>query len=215
MRLLGAAAFCALVATSLPHVVARAAAGSPAASAKVLDLAADIDPTCKACDDFYQFATGGWLKTHPIPPGTHRGARWRELADQNRAVLTSILEDAAKDTSAPAGSDTQKLGSFYRACMNEDAIEKAGTTPIDPLLAGINGISSTAVARHRDREAARGRRQRRPGLRLERRHEGFVKQIASLASAAPGCPTATTISRTASASPPSARRTTRTSRRSS
>jgi putative endopeptidase len=57
-------------------------------------------------------------------------------------VLTSILEEAAKNTTAPAGSDVQKLGSFYRACMDEAGIEKAGTGPIDPMLAGINGVSS-------------------------------------------------------------------------
>ncbi len=143
VRFLGAAAFCALIATSLPHVAVGAASSGPAAGAKVLDLAADLDPTCKACDDFYQFATGGWEKNNPIPPGHASWGALAQLADQNRAVLTSILEDAAKNTSAPAGSDTQKLGTFYRACMNEDAIEKAGTTPIDPLIAAINAVSST------------------------------------------------------------------------
>jgi hypothetical protein len=149
VRFLGAAAFCALVATSLPNVVARAsagvtasAAGTTASDAKVLDLTGDLDPTCKACDDFYQFATGGWTKTHPIPPGHASWGALAELADQNRAVLTSILETAAKDTSAPAGSDTQKLGAFYRACMDEAGIEKAGTTPIAPFLTEIDAVSS-------------------------------------------------------------------------
>ncbi|HEX3549834.1 MAG TPA: M13 family metallopeptidase [Candidatus Elarobacter sp.] len=143
VRFLGATAFCALVVTSIPHLTAGASPGSPAAQAKVLDLAADLDPTCKACDDFYQFATGGWIKNHPIPPGHASWGALAELSDQNRAVLTSILEDAAKNTGAPAGSDTQKLGSFYRACMDEAAIEKAGTAPIDPLLTEINGVTST------------------------------------------------------------------------
>ena len=141
MRLLGAAALSALVFTSLPHLAIGAPAGGPAAGAKVLDLA-NIDPTCKACDDFYQFAVGGWIKNNPIPPGHASWGASGELVDQNRAVLTSILEEAAKVTNAPTGSDTQKLGSFYRACMDEAGIEKAGTAPIDPMLADINGVSS-------------------------------------------------------------------------
>ncbi|MEA2718513.1 MAG: putative endopeptidase, partial [Candidatus Eremiobacteraeota bacterium] len=141
VRLLGAVALSALVATTLPKLAVGATDGSPAANAKVLDPA-DLDPTCKPCDDFYQFAAGGWIKNHPIPPGRAAWGASSELANQNRAVLTSILEDAAKNTSAPAGSDTQKIGAYYRACMDEAGIEKAGTAPIDPLLAGINGVSS-------------------------------------------------------------------------
>ncbi|MDB5070573.1 MAG: Endothelin-converting enzyme 1, partial [Candidatus Eremiobacteraeota bacterium] len=116
-------------------------AGGPAAEAKAIDLA-NLDPTCKPCDDFYQFAAGGWIKSHPIPPGRAAWGAGSELANQNRVVLTSILEDAAKNTSAPAGSDAQKIGAYYRACMDEAGIEKAGTTPIDPLLAGINGATT-------------------------------------------------------------------------
>ena len=147
VRFLGAAALTALIATSLPHLAVGAPAGGPSADAKVLDLA-NLDPTCKACDDFYQFATGGWIKKNPIPAGHASWGGFAELADQNRAVLTSILEDAAKVTNAPAGSDTQKIGSFYRACMDEAGIEKAGTAPIDSMLADINGVSSipTVVA---------------------------------------------------------------------
>ena len=134
VRSLGAVALTALIATSLPHLAIGAPASGPAADAKVLDLA-NLDPTCKPCDDFYQFAVGGWLKKNPIPAGHAGWGAGSQLSDENRAVLTSILEDAAKVTNAPAGSDTQKIGSFYRACMDEAGIEKAGTAPVDAMRA--------------------------------------------------------------------------------
>jgi putative endopeptidase len=141
LRAFGAVALSALVVTSLPHVAVGAAPGGPAANAPVLDPG-DLDPTCKACDDFYQFATGGWIKKNPISPGYAAWGTGSILAEQNRAVVTSILEDAAKNASAHAGSDEQKIGAFYRACMNEAGIEKAGTGPIDPLLADVGRVAS-------------------------------------------------------------------------
>ncbi|HEX3463134.1 MAG TPA: M13 family metallopeptidase [Candidatus Elarobacter sp.] len=133
----------ALVATSLPSLAARAANGPASANVPAFD-AGDIDPTCKPCDDFYQFATGGWRKKATIPAGHPSWGNFDELAERNRNALHTILEDAAKTANAPAGSDTQKLGTFYRACMDEAAIEKAGTAPVDPLLRAIAGVSDTA-----------------------------------------------------------------------
>jgi predicted metalloendopeptidase len=137
LRAFGALALSALVATSLPQLGARAATGPAVAPA--LDQR-DIDPTCKACDDFYQFATGGWIARNPIPAGHPSWGSLAALSDQNRGVLQAILADAAKNTAAPAGSDEQKLGSFYRACMDEAGIEAAGTAPIAPFLSGIAAV---------------------------------------------------------------------------
>jgi predicted metalloendopeptidase len=142
VRALGAAALLALVATTLPfHAAGARAAGDPAAvNVPALDPTA-VDPTCKACDDFVGFATGGWRKKTAIPAGHPSWGSFDVLAQHNREALHAILEDAAKTTNAPAGSDTQKLGSFYRACMDEAAVEKAGTAPVDPLLRTVAGIS--------------------------------------------------------------------------
>jgi predicted metalloendopeptidase len=142
VRALGAVALSALVLSSLPSLAARAANGPAAANAPAFD-AGNVDPTCKPCDDFYQFATGGWHKKATIPAGHASWGNFDELAERNRNALHTILDDAAKTTSAPAGSDAQKLGAFYRACMDEAAIEKAGTTPVDPLLRAVAAVSDT------------------------------------------------------------------------
>ncbi len=143
IRSLGAAALAALIATSLPTLTgtARAATGAAPVATNAIDPH-NIDPTCKACDDFYQYADGGWLKSNTIPPGHASWGGFDELAQHNREALHAILDDAAKETSAPAGSDTQKIGTFYRACMDEAAIEKAGLAPIDPLLRDIGAVSN-------------------------------------------------------------------------
>lgn len=142
VRVLGAVALTALVTTSLPRLAARADPAS-APNAAGLDPAA-VDPTCRPCDDFYQFAVGGWRKTHTIPPGHASWGSFDELTQRNRETLHAILEEAARDTAAPANSDTQKVGAYYRACMDEAAIERAGTAPIAPLLAGVAGVTDSS-----------------------------------------------------------------------
>jgi putative endopeptidase len=190
VRALGAAALTALVATTLPSFAGSArAADAAGASANVLAIdKANFDPTCKPCDDFYQFATGGWTKSHTLPPGRARWGGFDELAQHNRDVLHQILEDDAKMANAPAGSDAQKLGSFYRACMDTDAIEKAGTAPVAPLLDAVAAahdvpsLVTTIVAL--ERNGVDG------GLRLGSRADtkNSSKQIAAIGMGGLGLP---------------------------
>ncbi len=145
IRSLGAFALAALVGTSL---AAHSAPVNAAADLTIptikpgLDLT-NLDTSCKACDDFYQFATGGWQKKNPIPPAYASWGNFNILAEQNREVLHTILEDAAKDTNATPGSNEQKIGSYYRSCMDTDKIEAAGIDPIKDELAKINAVTDT------------------------------------------------------------------------
>ncbi|MEP6947077.1 MAG: M13 family metallopeptidase [Acidobacteriota bacterium] len=100
-----------------------------------------LDRSADACDDFFQFANGTWVKNTEIPPSQSRWGSFNTLAESNRDVLHSILEDAAK-TKAPKGSDTQMIGDYYASCMDEPAIEKAGTTPLEPYLKQIANIKT-------------------------------------------------------------------------
>jgi putative endopeptidase len=99
-----------------------------------------LDRTCKPCDDFYQFANGGWIKSHPIPAAYPQYGTFNILVDKNRQVSHEILEEAAKSNAA-AGTDEQKIGDYYASCMDTASIEKAGTTPLEPLFKRIDGLS--------------------------------------------------------------------------
>lgn len=147
LRALAGAAIAAFLAPSL-H--ARAATGADkstpvTAFPKPGIDPANIDPTCKACDDFYTFATGGWQKTHPIPAGYPSWGNFSILAEANRSVLHGILDDAARDTSAAPGSNEQKIGTFYRSCMDEAGVERAGLAPLQPELDAVAAIRDRAA----------------------------------------------------------------------
>ena len=108
------------------------------------DVAA-MDTNAKACDDFYRFAVGKWRDTHPLPSTYSRYGRFEELQERNRDVLHAILEEDAKlAATAEKGSAVQKLGDFYGTCMNEQATEAAGFTPIKAELDAIDAINDRA-----------------------------------------------------------------------
>jgi len=104
---------------------------------------ANLDTSCKACDDFYHYANGGWLKNNPIPPAFSTWGTTSSLNDHNIEVLHQILEEASKNTSAPAGSNEQKIGAMYASCMDTAAIEAAGAKPLQPGFALIEKLKTT------------------------------------------------------------------------
>ena len=99
-----------------------------------------MDTSAQACTDFYQYGNGTWLSKNPIPEDRPRWGTFDELRQRNQDNLRKILDRLAADKSAPKGSDEQKLGDFYGACMDEAAIEAKGLTPIAPELAKIEAI---------------------------------------------------------------------------
>jgi len=139
--LLAALILAACASQPQPQPVVTAAAPPPAPS-HGFDLA-NLDRTANACTDFYQFANGGWLKTHAIPAGFSRWGNFSVLEQSNEEKMHTILNEATK-ANAAAGSDQQKVGDFYASCMNEKGIESAGIAPIQPELARINALRSVS-----------------------------------------------------------------------
>lgn len=100
-----------------------------------------MDTSVDACEDFAQYANGTWLKNTQIPASQARWGTFNILADNNQNILKEILEDAVK-TKAPKGSDKQLIGDLYASCMDEAAIEKADSKPLQPHFAKIAKIKT-------------------------------------------------------------------------
>ncbi|MGE5413738.1 MAG: hypothetical protein ACM3NW_06150, partial [Syntrophomonadaceae bacterium] len=104
---------------------------------------ADMNSSVAACQDFNQYANGGWMKGNPIPSDQSEWGSFSVLEEQNRESLHKVLEKVSKASNAP-GSDDQKVGDFYAGCMDEAAIEAQGAKPLQGELAAIDKIGSAS-----------------------------------------------------------------------
>ncbi len=133
-----------LLALTLPVLAADSPAASAAPDAPKIGAfdPAALDRTAQPCQDFYQFACGGWVKSHPIPPDQSRWGRFNELAERNKLVLRGILETAAAGPKKDPVD--QRLGALWGACMNEYDSDSKGAAPIKGELADIDGLTSSS-----------------------------------------------------------------------
>jgi putative endopeptidase len=100
-----------------------------------------IDKSIDPCTDFFRYACGKWMAQHPIPADRSSWGRFDELNERGQYIVRDILEKAA--VQRPGRSVTeQKIGDYYATCMDEGAIEKAGTKPLDPDFQSIAAMSS-------------------------------------------------------------------------
>jgi putative endopeptidase len=144
IRPLATALFCATLTTSL--------AGQ--AQIKPIDPA-NLDTTCSPCQNFFQYANGGWLKRSEIPGDQPRWGSFNELQEQNYAALKDVLTEAATNASSTKDADIRKLGTFYGTCMDSAAVERAGIGPLRGELSQIaairdrRGVEAAIVHLHR------------------------------------------------------------------
>jgi endothelin-converting enzyme/putative endopeptidase len=130
----------AVRAAALIAAVALIATAPPAKPLTALLSPAYRDPGCPACRDFYQYATGGWLKANPIPADRSYWGIESNLDEQNLKLLRHALEtDEAKHLAA--GTSGQLAADYYTACNDMTARDAAGSAPLKTELTAIDGIT--------------------------------------------------------------------------
>jgi putative endopeptidase len=98
-----------------------------------------IDKTADPCTDFYQYACGNWVKTHPIPADRTTWGRFNELADYNNYLLYADLKKASD---APKTPLQKKYGDYFASCMNTAAIDAKGLEPVKDQLDAVAALKS-------------------------------------------------------------------------
>ncbi len=101
----------------------------------------NLDTTEKACDNFYQYAIGGWLEENPIPSTESRWSSFNVVNEANNKKLRSILEEFSSK-----GNDKneleQMLGDFYLSVIDSANADALGITPLKAELEKIEALES-------------------------------------------------------------------------
>jgi endothelin-converting enzyme/putative endopeptidase len=104
-----------------------------------LDLSS-LDLTADPCTDMYQFACGKFTANHPIPADQPEVDPFYVLFNVDTQQLNTILEKAEAG-GATRSPDEQKIGDYFKACMDTSLIQSEGLTPLQPLLDKIDALT--------------------------------------------------------------------------
>ena len=102
-----------------------------------------LDKSIEPCNDFYAYACSKWMAQNPIPADRSSWGRFNELQQRGEYIVRDILEKASAERAGRSVNE-QKIGDYYASCMDESAIEKAGTKPLEHDLQSIAALKSKA-----------------------------------------------------------------------
>ncbi|KAG0716005.1 Neprilysin-1 [Chionoecetes opilio] len=95
-----------------------------------------MDTSVDPCNNFYKFACGGWMDTHPVPDHFSRWNQFNILERElDKALSTILTEPISLEDPHPIA----KAKTFYAGCMDEELLEKMGSTPLTDFLGQFGG----------------------------------------------------------------------------
>ena len=106
---------------------------------KGFDLA-NLDTTAIPGDNFYQYACGGWMASHPLKPEYARFGTFDELAEESQKQVKELIIGLSQKTN-PTGSVAQKIGDLYSLAMDSTRLNEEGNAAILPYLEKLKAIS--------------------------------------------------------------------------
>ncbi len=104
------------------------------------DARPGMNPDIRPQDDLFGHVNGRWLDETEIPSDRSSWGPFVQLADvaeqQVRDIITSLAETPADDLDEEA----RKIGDLFASFMDEEAIDRLGTRPIQPLVNAVEGL---------------------------------------------------------------------------
>ncbi|NOY51915.1 MAG: M13 family metallopeptidase [Chlorobi bacterium] len=104
----------------------------------------NMDLSIKAGDDLFEYANGGWIKSHPIPAEYSQYGAFTVIYEDNQKQLKSLVEEVSAEKNTKRGSVSQKIRDFYNSGMDTLKIEELGINAISSRLEEIENLKTKA-----------------------------------------------------------------------
>ncbi|XP_071805457.1 endothelin-converting enzyme homolog [Asterias amurensis] len=99
-------------------------------------LQTNMDKSAKPCDNFYDFACGGWGKKHVVTGDQTSFGQFAKLQEATSMKLKGLFE---RDPKPNEPASFKKVRDFYHGCMDTETIDNLGKAPMIEMLTSLGG----------------------------------------------------------------------------
>lgn len=103
----------------------------------------NLDTKVKPGNDFYEYAAGGWMKSHPLDAEHADNGAFTDLQELSQEQVRGLILGYA-DKQLPEGTLGQKIGALYRLAMDSVRRNREGAAPLQPVLRRVAGVRTVA-----------------------------------------------------------------------
>lgn len=101
----------------------------------------NMDLTVKPGDNFVEYSTGNWLKTHPLRDDQMSNGAFTDLYEANQKQIQELILQFA-NTPQEKGTLGYKIGVLYNQMMDSLGRDKQGLAPLKPFLDKIRSVKN-------------------------------------------------------------------------
>jgi putative endopeptidase len=138
---------CAAVATAQAQTAATTATKVKTIVSPKLGSGVDrsgMDKAVRPQDDLFLAVNGTWVKNTEIPADKSAWGTFYELRDRTDHQVRDLVEGLQAKNPAP-GTNAQKVNDYFRAFLDEAAIDKAGLAPIEASLKDVDSVKDAGM----------------------------------------------------------------------